>query len=253
MNLQTELRHFAAAILATLMLLAGLIQLLDFRMVNGLIAVHVILGSLAFIIGGLALFARKGQRLHRATGQTFYVLMTLSCVITLVVATMPNHQSFSMFQISVMSLYFLIGGKHSLQFRLPSHELLLDKLLAVTVIIVSGYVFLYAVITEGVFYPLRTVFGLLGMTFGVVDLWLFRVPTTPRKYWLALHLSKMTAGYTTAVTGFFVAQKILGGYYDWFSPTVICLAFIGYWLVKLKVFQSPKQCSSHLANSSPTV
>lgn len=243
MNRQNEIRHFTMGGLASLEVMTGFIFLLEFRLVNALIATHVILGSLAFIVGAVALFAGKGQRLHKLGGQAFYVLMTLSCVITLMVSTMPNHISFSMFQISVMSLYFLVGGKRSLEFKQTQHSLSLDKRLALVVIGVSVYVLLYSVILDGIFYPLRTVFGLLGISFGLIDLWLFRQASTTKKYWLALHLSKMTAGYTTAVTGFFVAQKILGGYFDWFTPTVICLAFIGYWLIKLRIFKLAKRTS----------
>ena len=85
------------------------------------------------------------------------------------------------------------------------------------------------------FQPLQTVFGLVAVAFCATDIGLFLKPGYAQKYWLALHLTKMLAGYATAVTGFFVAQQILGGYFDWFTPTVITFVMIFYWLVKLRV------------------
>ena len=222
---------------------------LEFRLVNAFIVEHVVLGSIAFFVGAVALISRKGSALHKLYGQLFYGLMTASCVLTLIVASMPFHISFSMFQISVMSLYFLIGGKRSLQFRKSDHQFLVDKILAYVVIVVSLYVMLYSVVLDGTFYPLRTVFGVVGCGFALVDLFLFKKIKNIQKHWLSFHLSKMTAGYTTAVTGFFVAQNILGGYYNWFTPTVVCLFFIFYSIFKLnKNKQKHSVHTSGLAN-----
>ena len=95
----------------------------------------------------------------------------------------------------------------------------------------------YSVVVDGNLHPLRTVFGTIGIGFGIIDLILFRQPTTIKSKWLILHLSKMLGGYTAAVTAFFVAQNILTGYYNWFVPTAIGLAYIAFWLIKLKTFR----------------
>lgn len=211
--------------------------LLEIRLVNSLIAVHVIQGSLAFVTGGLALFAKKGGRLHKLTGTLFFLLMTLSAVFTLIVATMPFHFSTSMFQISVMTLYFLVGGIRSLSYRSSAHRYTVDYYFIVTTMVVSIVVLFYARYLYGSYQPLQTVFGFVALGFCLADLWVFSQPGLARKRWLVLHLSKMLAGYATAVTGFFVAQKILGGYFDWFTPTVITLVMIVYWLLKLQVIR----------------
>lgn len=244
MRYLTDAKLFIVLTLLSLTVTLTLTQWLEFRTVNAFIAQHVVLGSIAFIIGGFALLSKKGGLIHRASGQLFYTLMTVSSVLTLVVSVMPYHVSYSMFQISVMTLYFLIGGKRSLSFKKPNHNLIVDKLFACIVIAVSLVVMFHSVILDGVFYPLRTVFGAVAISFATCDLLLFSKTQSIKKYWLALHLSKITAGYTTAVTGFFVAQNIIGGYYNWFTPTAITLVFITYWLIKLKFITIQKKRSA---------
>ncbi|WP_223786543.1 hypothetical protein [Marinicella meishanensis] len=216
-------------------------QFFDFRLVNAMIVMHVILGSLAFIVGAPALLAKKGSPLHVISGQIFFWLMTYSAAFTLVVSVMPFHISPSMFQISVMTLYFLIGGVRSLSYRNGNHSLMVDKGMVYMLIVVSVYLFLHPVFVYGELSPLRTVFGAVALLFGLIDLWIFHQPEKLKRFWLFSHLAKMLAGYATAVTGFFVAQDILGGYYNWFTPTVICLAYIYFWALKLKVFQGKTQ------------
>ncbi|BDX04841.1 DUF2306 domain-containing protein [Planctobacterium marinum] len=236
MNSQLLIRYLSITSTLSIIATALFVILLEIRLVNGLIAAHVILGSLAFVVGGLALIAKKGGRLHKLTGTLFFLLMTLSAVFTLIVATMPFHFSTSMFQISVMTLYFLLGGIRSLYFKNPKHHYRLDYTLIGVTASVSLFILFYSKWLYGGFQPLQTVFGVVAIGFCLVDLWLFSQPGLARKRWLVLHLSKMLAGYATAVTGFFVAQKILGGYFDWFAPTVLTLLTIFYWMLKLNVF-----------------
>jgi uncharacterized membrane protein len=224
---------------STLALIASWVitELFSTSSIRSLIFTHVTLGGLAFLIGGITLFSKKGSPLHKLTGRIFYISMVVSVSITLVVSMLPNHVSPTMFHIGVLSLYFLIGGKRSITFKNPKHNLFIDKLLAYIVILVSLIIMSYSVVLDGNFHPLRTVFGSIGIVFGLLDIKLFSHPQNIKKKWLFLHLSKMLGGYTAAVTAFFVAQKILTGYFNWFLPTVIGLSYIGFWMFKLKTFR----------------
>ncbi len=233
---------FAVTFTIALIALVVLNLFFGFSVVNSMIVVHVVLGGLAFLIGTVTLLSKKGSGVHKFSGKIFYVAMVISVTLTLFVSILPNHQSPSLFQIGVLSLYFLIGGKRSLllkQFdpKQSMGRLMIDRLLAWTVVLVSLVVMLYSVITEASFYPLRTVFGIVGIAFGGLDLWTYSDPKNLKKKWLFLHLSKMLGGYTAAVTAFMVAQNLLTGYYNWFTPTVFGLAYILYWALKLKTFR----------------
>ena len=214
-----------------------LTQLFDFSLVNSVIVVHVVLGGLAFLVGGITILSKKGSPLHKQSGKIFYISMVVSVALTLLVSLLPNHMSPSLFQIGILSLYFLIGGKRSIAFKQANHQLFIDRSLAFIVISVSLGIMFYSVIMDGSFYPLRTVFGTIGITFGLLDLLLFKSPQSLKRKWLILHLSKMVGGYTAAVTAFFVAQSILSGYFDWFVPTVFGLTYVLFWMFKLKAFK----------------
>ncbi|MFK8010881.1 MAG: hypothetical protein AB8B80_02495 [Marinicellaceae bacterium] len=204
---------------------------------QSLIYTHVVLGGAAFLIGAFALFSKKGSPLHKQTGKLFTISMLASVVLSIIVSILPGHVSPTMFHIGLLTLYFLIGGKRSLALKNPNPKIIIDKLLSYTIIIVSIMVMSYSVILDGNLHPLRTVFGTIGIGFGIIDLLLFKQPTTVKSKWLILHLSKMLGGYTAAVTAFFVAQNILTGYYNWFAPTAIGLAYITFWLIKSKTFR----------------
>jgi uncharacterized membrane protein len=212
-------------------------QFFSINSIHSFIFTHVALGGLAFLVGGVTLFSKKGSPLHKLTGKIFYISMVVSVAMALVVSMLPNHVSPTLFHIGVLTLYFLLGGKRSIAFKNPNHSLLIDKLLAYTVVIASLVIISYSVVMDGNLNPLRTVFGTIGIAFGVFDLLLFRQPKNIKKKWLTLHLSKMLGGYTAAVTAFFVAQNILSGYFNWFVPTVIGLGYIFFWAFKLKVFK----------------
>ena len=237
MTAQSETLQFTIISILAIFSSIALSLFYEFRFVNSLIIVHVVLGSAAFAIGAITLFSSKGSSVHKITGRVFYIFMTVAVFLTLLVSVMPHHVSPSLFQIGVLSLYFLIGGRRSLVFKSPGHRLFFDQLLASCVVIVSIAVMLLSVFTDGGVYPLRIVFGAIGIIFGIIDLSLFNKPEWVKKKWLALHLSKMIAGYTAAVTAFFVAQNVLSGYFNWFTPTVFGLAYVFYWLVKIKAIK----------------
>ncbi len=223
----------------TLALIASWIMTSYFS-INGtqsLIFSHVTLGGLAFLIGAIALISKKGSPLHKLTGKLFTISMVVSVSIAVIVSMLPGHVSPTMFHIGLLTLYFLIGGNRSLAFKNPNPRLITDRILAYTIIIVSLIIMSYSVILDGNLHPLRTVFGTIGIGFGIVDILLFRQSKNIKSKWLILHISKMLGGYTAAVTAFFVAQNILTGYFNWFAPTAMGLAYISFWLFKLKTFK----------------
>ena len=216
----------------------------DLGVIRSMIYAHVGLGSLAFVVGGVTLFSKKGSSLHKQSGKVFYFSMVVSVAISWLVSVLPGHFSPTMFHIAVLTLYFLIGGKRSILFKQPNHSLKWDKFLALFVVVTSVAIMAYTFFVEGRVHPLRTVFGTIGLVFGCLDLWMFRDATKVRRKWLFLHLSKMLGGYTGAVTAFFVAQNILSGYYNWFAPTVAGVSYIIFWAIKMKTFRPIAATSS---------
>ena len=78
------------------------------------------------------------------------------------------------------------------------------------------------------------VFGLTACIFGWRDFYLFRNPDELRLKWLKLHLGKMTGGYISAVSAFFVVNDILPGLWNWFIPGIVGGIYINYMIRKLE-------------------
>jgi hypothetical protein len=194
--------------------------------------IHVVMGSLAFFSGGIAMATKKGSRIHKKAGKFFFHLLVVSVMLSTVVAFLPGHQSPTMISIGVLTLYLLIGGLRSISFKKPNHNYLNDIIIAWTVILVSLLVIAYSVFIDGQSIILRSVFGSIGIIFAVIDLYVLRKSVFQIRYWLPLHLSKMISAFTASITAVMVAQKVLSGYYDWFLTTVFALVYIASWLIK---------------------
>ena len=77
------------------------------------------------------------------------------------------------------------------------------------------------------------VFAIVGITFSVRDLVLFKKREWLRKGWLKLHLGKMIGGYIVATTAFVVVNQFFPSFYGWFIPGIIGGFIIAYWMIKM--------------------
>lgn len=199
-----------------------------------LIYIHAALGGVALLTGGIALGVKKGSQPHKKSGIVFYYSMLISTIVSLVIAMLPNHESAFLFSISVFTIYFLLGGKRSLHHKQTNPDLNIDKLLAYLIILTGITMMLYPLILKGKTNTILLVFGIASLIFGARDLQLFNNAEKLRKKWLRQHLGKMTGGYISAVTAFFVVNELLPGVWDWFAPSIVGVPFIIYWGEKLK-------------------
>jgi uncharacterized membrane protein len=198
-----------------------------------LIYIHAGFGGIALLTGGIALIVKKGNNIHKKSGKIFYYSMLLSALISFVVSTLPNHKSPFLFSIGLFSSYFLISGLRSLNYKKKEFNLKIDKIIAYLIMITGIVMILYPIILYSKLNIILTVFGIIGIVFGLRDLKLFKELKRLRKNWLKLHLGKMTGGYIAAVSAFFVVNQILPGIWNWFVPGIIGSGYITYWMIKL--------------------
>ncbi len=198
------------------------------HIVQTLILLHVVLGSIALISGAIALIAKKGSPLHKKSGKVFYYAMLSSALLSFVISVMPNHENPFLFCIGLFSTYFLLGGYRCLRFKHNELNLRIDKIISCSIITISTIMILYPLIWLGKLNIILTVFGISGILSGLSDLKLFKDTTKVRSSWLKLHIGKMTGGYIAAVTAFFVVNEILPGIWNWFIPGVLGSIYITY-------------------------
>lgn len=202
--------------------------------IQSLIVIHAIFGGIALLSGGIALSVKKGKTAHKKSGLLFYYSMLVSALMAFTISLLPNHENPFLFSIGIFSTYFLISGYRSLKFRHANYNLKIDKIISVIIIITGTLMIFYPLFFHGKTNSVLLIFGLIGLVFGIKDLMSFRHRELLQKKWLKLHLGKMTGGYISAVSAFFVVNNILPGIWNWFSPGIIGSVFITFWMFKLK-------------------
>ena len=202
--------------------------------------IHAPLGGIALLAGGISLIVKKGNNVHRKSGKVFFFSMLFSAISAFIISVLPNHESPFLFSIGLFSAYFLISGLRSLKFKQKEFQLKTDKIIAYLITLTGIAMMLYPVLLFSKLNIILTVFGVVGIIFGLRDLKKFKDIKRLKKNWLKLHLGKMTGGYIAAVSAFFVVNQILPGIWNWFVPGIIGSGYITYWMVKLNKKKKPE-------------
>jgi len=195
--------------------------------------IHAPLGGIALLAGGISLIAKKGNNVHKKSGRVFFFSMLFSAISAFIISVLPNHESLLLFSIGLFSTYFLISGLRSLKFKQKEFQLKTEKIIAYLITLTGIVMILYPVLLFSKLNIILTVFGVVGIVFGLRDLKLFKDIKRLKKNWLKLHLGKMTGGYIAATSAFFVVNQILPGIWNWFVPGIIGSGYITYWMIKL--------------------
>jgi uncharacterized membrane protein len=195
--------------------------------------IHAPLGGIALLAGKVSLIAKKGSKIHKKFGKIFFFSMLFSAISAINISVLPNHESPFLFSIGLFSTYFLVSGLRSLKFKQKEFELKTDKIIAYLITLIGISMILYPIIFNSKPNIILTVFGTVGIVFGLRDLKLFQDTERIKKNWLRLHLGKMTGGYIAALSAFFVVNQILPGIWNWFVPGIIGSVYITYWIIKL--------------------
>ncbi|MFK7749006.1 MAG: DUF2306 domain-containing protein [Kordia sp.] len=208
-----------------------------------LIYIHATLGSIAFIAGFIAIITKKGNTAHKKSGIVFYYSMLFSALSALVIAVLPKHENAFLFTIGLFSSYFIISGYRALRFKKPNPSLILDKIIAVFMLLTGIIMISYPLVFNGKINIVLTVFGTIGIIFAIRDITLLKNPKKLRKAWLKLHIGKMLGGYISAVTAFIVVNQFIPGIAGWLVPSVFGTAYMNYWFWKLNKKKTPKTAS----------
>ncbi len=195
--------------------------------------VHAPLGAVALLAGGIALVAKKGNKIHKISGKVFFFTMLFSAISALLIAFLPGHESPFLFAIGLFSSYFLLSGLRSLSYRKKNSNLIMDKILAYAILAIGILMIGYPILFYGKINTILAVFGTIGVFFGIRDIQWLSDKERLQKSWLKLHLGKMTGGYIAAVSAFFVVNQFLPGLWNWFAPGILGGFYIVYWMRKM--------------------
>lgn len=210
------------------------------------IYIHAFFGGLGLISGLGSILVKKGNSNHKKLGKLFSISMITSCLISLVIACLPNHENPFLFLIGLFTVYLVISGKLMLSFKSKTKEKAntLDKTVSAFMLIISAGMILfgaYGLLTVGNGFLLFVFFGGFGVSLSIGDFLFFRKFEKIRNNgWLSNHVSKMVGAFIASVTAFIVAGIGLGSFVFWIVPTIIGSFYIAYWKRKLKIVEKRK-------------
>ncbi len=208
-----------------------------------ILIVHIITGSLAILIGLLAVSSVKGSKRHIKFGTVFWYAMWAMAGSGILLATMSSRPVFVL--IAILSIYLIMTGRNAL----TRPDGVVDRWTRAwfAVVILFGLagvgLGLWAVTAEEEFLgdPAPLFFGVAfdALIFAVLDWRLIRRGHARGKHRLIDHLWRMIAAILFALFALFVANPQL--FPPWFTntglnllPSLAMLVLIGYWVLAVR-------------------
>lgn len=185
------------------------------------IVVHILAGSLALMMGFIALIVNKRQKIHSQMGRLFLYLMAVVILTGLIGVFVFGRNTF-LLVITVLSGYTAFSGYRVLKAK--SNQLkYLDVLMALTALVSVSY-FLYYFKSIGMMWSPVIIYSTVGYLFLMVayDLLRYLIPT--KRYgqlWLYEHVLKMVSAFSGLLSAF--TGTVLDQYqpYSQFVPSIL--------------------------------
>ncbi|HZP43170.1 MAG TPA: hypothetical protein VFD84_16905 [Candidatus Binatia bacterium] len=169
---------------------------------------HVVTGTVALVMGAVALVARKGGHWHRHCGRVYVWFMALVCASAVVVAV-HDHEPF-LLDLALFVFYLAFSGRRSLARRRAAprpRAAWVDWLAVATA--AGATVGLAGQARAASSADVRVIsacFATLSAFVVAADVWeIVGVPPLPRPWW-CFHMLKMVGSFIGAVTAVIVVQ-----------------------------------------------
>ena len=211
--------------------------------------VHILAGSLALGFGYVALYAAKGDVLHRRSGMLFVYAMLTMCVFGTLIAMVRGVAPAVNIPAGVLSAYLVITALTTVR-PLAAGAAWLDPalmLVAMTVGLTSLTFAVQAVANGGTRNGMPAfpffLFGIVGLVAGLSDVRLLRSGALQGASRLARHLWRMCFALFVAALSFFIGQaKVIPKPIRIFPllalPVLAVLVTMFYWLWRVRIRRS---------------
>lgn len=210
-----------------------------FHSVN--IMVHVTAGTLALIVGIIALISKKGKKVHTKSGKLFVTLLTIVIVTGLLGVLVFGRHSF-LLVITLLSAYQGFSGYRVLKAK-NNQVKGLDVLMA-SITLLSALFFIFYRKQIGMFWTPVITYSTLGALFTVIiyDFLRYLIPASLYGHlWLYEHIYKMIGAFTALLAAF--AGTVFSSYqpYSQILPSifgiVLQIGFLTFYIKKRKPTQ----------------
>lgn len=205
--------------------------------VKCMIYIHAFMGGIGLLSGLITIAVKKGGPTHRKLGKVFTIGMGVSSLLSLIIAVMPDHINIFLFLIGIFTIYMLISGNRSIQYKKMNTETRIakDRIVAISMLVASAImvgIFVYCMLKHASNGILFLFFGLLSGLMAWKDWKFYNTPTLWKKKWLSNHIGKMVGALIASITAFMVAGLHMKSLSTWIWPSVIGTFFIIYWIRK---------------------
>lgn len=193
---------------------------------------HVTAGSIALILGLMALLSQKGGQLHNKSGKLFLALLSIVIFTGLIGVFVFGRNNF-LLVITALSGYLGYSGYRTLQTR-SNQPYLQDIVVALLTLITVSY-FLYYFKSIGMIWSPVIIYSTVGYLICMITYDFVRYLIPKRRYknmWLYEHILKMTSAFSAILSAF--TGTVFEAYqpYSQFLPstlgTLIAIGFMIY-------------------------
>ena len=199
------------------------------------ILTHITAGSMALLIGAIALIVRKGGKLHKNTGKIFLICLTLVILTGLLGVFIFGRNTF-LLVITVLSGYLGFSGYRTLQTK-SNQPKLIDITIAVLSLLSVLY-FLYYFKSIGMIWSPVIIYSTVGYLVLIITYDFFRYLLPASAYlnlWLYEHILKMVSAFSGLLSAF--SGTVFPQYqpYSQFLPSVFgTLIAIGFMITNYR-------------------
>lgn len=185
------------------------------------IAVHVAAGSLALIVGLMALIVNKGKKLHQLTGRLFLMLMSVVILTGLIGVFVFGRNTF-LLVITVLSGYLAFSGYRVIKVKSNVPKVIDIGICLLSLISVSY--FLYYFKSIGMIWSPVIIYSTVGYLFLMIvyDCGRYFIPAkTYTNIWIYEHILKMVSAFSGLLSAF--SGTVFPQYqpYSQFIPSIL--------------------------------
>lgn len=200
------------------------------------ILTHVVCGSVALLLGLVALLVNKGKRIHKRVGNSFLVFLVVVILTGLLGVFVFGRNTF-LLVITALSGYHGFSGYRVLQTK-SNQPRPLDVVVAFTCLCTVVY-FLYYMKEIGMIWSPTIIYSTVGAILAVItyDLLRYFIPKAAyQRMWLCEHIYKMIGAFSALLAAF--SGTVFKAYqpYSQILPSAIGIAlqigFILYYIRK---------------------
>lgn len=207
--------------------------------IKTLIYIHAFFGGLGLTAGIVSIIVHKGGKVHKLWGKIFSYGMTISSLLSLIVACMPHHESSFLFLIGIFTIYMVLAGNRALTLKasIKKSADAIDKGISYTMgfiaLLMIGFG-IYCLLNDNNLWTLYCFFGGIALFMTYRDFKTFKTFTTNNKIAIVSHIGRMVGAFITSITAFLVAGLSISNLVVWLAPTLLGIPYIIYWTRKMK-------------------